>query len=320
MQQELRWRYYNHAIIPSTAPHERVDESPMKSGDLWKAADGCPLLARWTTDFDCREATDWWYIIKDKPFDMMDVGCKHRKTIRKGIKYFDVRIIDPVEYAEELYQVELEAVSEYPSKCREKVDHDQFIASLNDRRNGITFAAFSKEDNSMAGYLYDIVRDSYIEGLLLKAKPSQKKKQLSSALVFCELDYFRKELEQGVYIMAGERTIYHPTNHQEYLEKTFGFRKAYSRLHIRYRRGIKQMVACLYPMRGLISKLDCIKLFSLISGVLKMEEIVRQYNKSRPMNGSHGDADLARQPLRWFDRKKYYDDDNFYYIPDTREV
>ena len=27
------WKYYNHAAIPSTAPHEKINEEPIKNGD-----------------------------------------------------------------------------------------------------------------------------------------------------------------------------------------------------------------------------------------------------------------------------------------------
>ncbi|HPJ01296.1 MAG TPA: hypothetical protein PKU80_00450 [Candidatus Limiplasma sp.] len=300
MQQALKWMYYNHALIPTTAPHETVDEKPLHQKDFWKSvdSDGHPLLARWTTDYDCHEQTSWWHIVKDTPFDFSDIGYRYRKRVRKGIKNFEVRVIDPTEYAEALYQVEVEAASDYPANCRQKVDHDQFIKSLYERRNGITFAAFSLEDHSLAGYLYDIVHESYIEGLLLKAKPSQKKKEVSSALIYGELEYFAKALTEDMYIMAGERTVYHPPQHQEYLEKTFGFRKAYCRLHIQYRQGVKQMIDCLYPLRGLIRCLSRIKLFYQISAVLKMEEIARQSQDPRPPRPMQGSKEAPYRTMK----------------------
>ena len=318
MQQGLNWRYYNHAIIPTIAPHERVDERPLQNGDLWKAVKENPLLARWTSDFDCQEQTGWWYIIKDKPFDIMETKKNYRRKIRKGMKNFDIRIIDPTQYAEELYQVEAETVASYPAYCRPTLDHDQFVAELKDRRQGVTIAAFSKEDNSLAGYCYDIVCDGYIFAALQSAKPSQEKKHLNAALIFGELDYFRKELEKGVYIMAGERTVYHPTNFQDYLEKNFGFRKAYCRLHVQYRQGIKQIVACLYPLRRLIKRLSGIKLFGLINGVLKMEEIARQNNSPRPILDALAKADYTQQDLRCsFGEHSLNTNGNFYQVPNA---
>ena len=285
MQQGLKWRYYNHAIIPTTAPHEVADESALKSAGVWKSAEGYPLLARWTTDFDCHMETDWWYVIKDTPFDFMEVKSNYRQKIRRGLKDFNIRIIKPMEYAEEIYQVEEEALSQYPIKYRPKLDHDQFITSIGERHkkyNCTTFAAFCKEDNCMAGYMCIIIHESYIELFSLKVRPSQERKQLNAALVYSILDHFSKELAEGVYIVDGERSILHETSFQDYLEKYFKFRKAYCRLHIMYRQGIKQIVACLYPLRGIISHLSNFKLFCHINSVLKMEKIVRKQKETCP--------------------------------------
>ena len=95
------WRYYNHAAIPTTLPHETPDISPIEDGGIWKL-DGSPLLARWTTDFDCGYETNWWYIIKDTPFDISALKAKRRYEINKGVKNFEAIVIDPTNYGEEL--------------------------------------------------------------------------------------------------------------------------------------------------------------------------------------------------------------------------
>ena len=34
------WRYYNHAAIPTTAPHEEPDTSSVVDGTIWKNLGG----------------------------------------------------------------------------------------------------------------------------------------------------------------------------------------------------------------------------------------------------------------------------------------
>lgn len=34
------WKYYNHAAIPTTAPHEEPDLLPVKNGQVWKIGGG----------------------------------------------------------------------------------------------------------------------------------------------------------------------------------------------------------------------------------------------------------------------------------------
>ena len=281
MPQEMKWCYYKHAIVPATAPHETADEDPLKSGSLWKAVGGHPLFARWTSDFDCGTPTDWWYIIKDTPFLLTDVKASYRYKINKGLKHFEVQIVNPVEYAEALYRLQLEAFSGYPAKYRPAIDHENFITGLRKRsRKGTTFAAFSKDDGSIAGYIYTETLGNCVMLSVQRSNPSYEKLQVNAALLYGLLSHFHAELTEGMYITDGERSVVHETNFHDYLEKYFHFRKAYCKLHILYRPGIQCIVAALYPFRGLFKRCNRIFLLNQIYSVLSMEEIIRKQKHS----------------------------------------
>lgn len=285
MRNEWKWRYYNHAILPTSAPHETADVSPMRQKGFWKSVPGggFPLLARWTSDFDCQEETDWWYIIKDQPFQISDVKANYRYKINKGRKSFTVKAIDPAEHARALYQVLVAAYAAYPSKYRPTAEFSRFAAGLSGWTDGVTLAAFSNEDGSMAGYTHAIVNEGYISLSAQKTRPDQEKLQVNAALVYGLLDHFHQQLAAGAYVLDGERSILHETNFHDYLEKYFGFRKAYCRLHVRYRPGVRQVVACLYPIRGLLQALGGLPVFYQINSVLKMEEIARKTRNANPV-------------------------------------
>lgn len=34
------WKYYNHAVVPTTAPHEEPNMLPIKNGNIWKLGGG----------------------------------------------------------------------------------------------------------------------------------------------------------------------------------------------------------------------------------------------------------------------------------------
>lgn len=74
------WRYYNHAAIPTCAPHEETDTTVISNGEIWKM-DGKPLLARWTEDFDCGYDTGWWYMLREAPFCIDSLSSKSRESI-----------------------------------------------------------------------------------------------------------------------------------------------------------------------------------------------------------------------------------------------
>ena len=120
-----RWRYYDHATLPNCVPHEECDMTLFKDGTIWKliSNDGRhPLLVRFTTDFDCKEETSFWYIIKDGGFLMDDFNKKCLKSIRKALERCDVRLIDPIEYADEIYNVYIAAFKEYKNADKEQCE------------------------------------------------------------------------------------------------------------------------------------------------------------------------------------------------------
>lgn len=123
------WKYYNHAAIPSVAICDDPDTSAVENGDIWKL-DGSPIIARWTTDFDKIDGGEWWYIIKDTPLDISKLKAKRRYEINKGIKNFDVEQINPMDFKEELFYVQVEAFSAYPAKYRPTVEKESFFKEL----------------------------------------------------------------------------------------------------------------------------------------------------------------------------------------------
>ena len=50
---------------------------------------------------DCGYETNWWYVVKDTPFDLNSLKAKRRYEINKGIKNFEVIDIDPKNYSED---------------------------------------------------------------------------------------------------------------------------------------------------------------------------------------------------------------------------
>lgn len=271
------WKYYNHAVIPATAPHEDPDITPILNGKIWKAfGKQTPLLARWTTDFDCGYETNWWYIVKDAPFDISALKSKCRYTVNKGIKYFEVRLIDPKEFKEELYRVQVAAFSAYPKKYRPKVDKEKFIKSLDDWNSYTVFGAFFRETGELVGYnIITNINENWLDFTVQKTNPEYEKWQLNAALVEKIMMYYADFLGNGGIICDGSRNINHETAFQDYLEKYFGFRKAYCNLHITYNPRLKWIIRLIYPVRRLLLRMDGIGLIHAINSVLKMEEICR---------------------------------------------
>lgn len=270
------WRYYNRAAIPTTAPHQKPDMLPIDNGSIWAINGGTPLLARWTTDFDCGYETNWWYVIKDTPFDISELKAKRRYEINKGIKNFDVKKIEPDNYADELCNVQIAAYSAYPKKYRPSVNREEFISSVQHWNSFVCIAAFDRESGTLCGYsLLSEENSTYVDFKVMRTNPECEKNGINAALVEGVLRYFNEFLTQGGYICDGARSINHETAFQDYLEKYFGFRKAYCKLHITYNPKLKWVIRLMYPIRRLLMKMDGIGVLHSINAVLRMEEICR---------------------------------------------
>ena len=271
------WKYYNHAMIPIVAPHESIDVESLNN-QFWRENKNA-LFARWTTEFDCGYQTNWWYVIKDNSFELSAIKSNYRYKINKGIKYFDVRIICPQEYIDELYEVFLAAFESWPEKYRPQFtynDAENLVKRLSDDPMMVCYGAFYRETNELCGFMQVPTHEMYAELQVQRVKPIYEKYQINAALVYGLLLNNDTKLKNGnFYILDGARSISHETNFQDYLEKYFGFRKAYCKLHIAYNPRIKWIVKMLFPFRKITNRFDQIGFVHKINSVLYMEELCR---------------------------------------------
>lgn len=262
------WKYYNHAAIPDCAPHEKPALGSIADGTIWRIG-GVPLFARWTSNWDCGYETNWWYVIKDEPFDISALKSKRRYEINKGNKNFEIKIINPHDCEDDLYGITIKALSAWPEKYRPKIDRVKWSVEGWDKY--MIFGAYERNNNVLEGYA--IVEDcqSYASFSVLRTNPETEKFGINAAIVDGILQYFRKRFNGSFYICDGERSIRHETSFQDYLEKYFEFRKAYCKLNLKYRMGFGMVVRFLFPLRKLLKGKTSIG--SSIVAVLKMEEI-----------------------------------------------
>lgn len=269
------WKYYNHALIPTIAPHAPVDTAALENGTLWNIAPKSAYFARWTSDWDCAEETQWWYVIKDEPFDIDALKSKRRYEVRKGIKFFDVSEFDYKNAKEEIYRIQLAAMRSYPEERRVRIDKERLFASIDSKWDYYkAYCARFRETGEMCGYSL-LRRDGrYINFALQFAVPEYEKFGVNAALINAILTDHASFLSSGGYICDGSRAVIHETAFQDYLEKYFSFRKAYCRLHISYRKPYGIVVKLLYPFRRQLLKSKNRKIKNLCA-VLQMEEAVR---------------------------------------------
>ena len=275
------WEYYNHALVPTLPPHIDPDISWMKDSDRWKEYAGgkMPLFARWVSNFDCTEETEWWCIIKDTPFDIMSLKSNRRSLITRGLKRVDVKVIIPVDYAEQMSNILVKEWKYYDDSYeegndRQKLTDDFKKLTMKNLGNAEYLGAFLKDTDTMIGYAIYNLFDDWIEYSVVKTDPEYLNTQVNAALAYFGVErYMRPGIK---YIHGGWRTMIHESNYQEYLMKNFGFRKAYCKLHIQYRPLMQITVNVLYPLRGMIKKVNN-KWIYTVWCALQQEEIRRTF-------------------------------------------
>lgn len=272
------WTYYNHALLSTQRPWESA-----KIQDIdWHINGGYPYFARWTSDFDCGHETEWWYCIKDTAFNMSAVKSKVRNQIKNAQKNFEVKVINALDYAEELIYVMKKAFETYPSSYRPNFDgfDERQRKHLEEQAaNGLLFfAAFDKETNTLSGFTSVKENDLYAELIQQKCLPDSEKKKVNFALIYGICEYYKEHLcaRGGYMIIDGQRNTFHKTNFHDFLIRNFDFRKAYCVLHIKYRMWVKGVIFILYPFRKIFAHSEN-RFLTQISAVLMMEEFRRTF-------------------------------------------
>lgn len=248
------WKYYNHAAIPNCAPHEMPELSAINDGSIWHLfGDSKPILARWTENWDCGYETNWWYVIKDTPFDISSLKAKRRYEINRGMKSFEIIKIDNTStYAKQIYEVTKDAYEGYPRAYRPVIDRDTFIADVKKWSGYDIYGAISKEDGLLKAWARLKPYETYSNFEMLRAERSQEKLGVNAAIVYGILSDYNHKLANGYYICDGTRSISHETAFQDYLEKYFEFRRAYCKLFIEYAPRLQLPMKVLFPLRKLI--------------------------------------------------------------------
>lgn len=237
------------------------------------------LLVRWTTDWDCGYETEWWYIIRESPFDIETLSKNSRKHIRQAMQKCYVKKINTVDYIDALYYCYEKTVDNYKN-FQGKISFEGFSKMyLNCESSGVDcWGCFSIESNDLIGYITVVPYDDYAETQTAKFLPEYLNLRTSDAIYYTVFEYYLNQ--QGKkYVCSGTRNISHITNTQDYKIKTFNCRKAYCKLHIRYKPKISCVIKLLYPFRKILSLFDSISKIHQINAVIKMEEIIRRQRK-----------------------------------------
>lgn len=164
---------------------------------------GIALLARWTSDWDCGHETEFWYVIKDEPFDISALKSKRRYEINKGNKNFEVRKIKAGEHVDELLRITIAAYSSWPEEYRPTVDAKTFKEKISVWDLLDVFGAFNMDTGMLCGYAKLEDRNSFVEFSVLRVDPEYEKLAINVAMVNGILEYYADRFDGKFYINDG---------------------------------------------------------------------------------------------------------------------
>ena len=203
-----------------------------------------------TFEFDCKEITKFWYIIKDKYSELSDYSGNTRSRIRKSQDAFSISRISREMMKEEGYRVYLDAFKQYKVK-EGKLSKEQF-ASLMDVPEYEFWGCIYKETGKLEAYMICRQIGDYCQRVASKTNPDYLPKYFPMyGLNHIVQEHYLKERALR-YITNGSRSITEHSNIQNFLIEKFNYRKAYCHLKIYYKWYMKIAVAILYPIHKYI--------------------------------------------------------------------
>ncbi len=222
---EIPWRIYKGVLMPLTLPHIELNFKREDIRNLLRITN--KHLAIWTYDFDIEES-DWWWLIKEKPYSLNNFKSKIRYKIRHGLRNCEARLLSAKEIADIGYSCYSEAMKRHTqtNPMDEKTFKERMPLYDEDKYYEIWGVFYKKR---LVGYgIHKIIDDVVIQEDAI-FDPNYFKFHSSHTLIHTITDFYLNE--KGMkYITTGMRSISHETGFQDFLIENFQYRKAYCKL------------------------------------------------------------------------------------------
>ena len=213
-------------------------------------------LVQWGDGF-CEGETQWYAVVCDRFQTLSDAPSKHRCEINRGLRNCEVRHVDWEYLGRHGYDAYAKAPRRYRGKTPALRSEQEFRRGRGhtSKFEDIIHPWAALHQGRVIAYavacVYGKIEANYTE---VRLDPDYVKAYPVYALLHTMNRFYLAD--QGFdYVYDGYRSTGHDTNFQEFLMKKFGFRKAFSHLHIVYRRELALFLKVTYPVRVLTARL-----------------------------------------------------------------
>lgn len=211
-------------------------------------------MVRNTFDFDCKEKTNFWYLIKDSFGGMEELSTNERNEVRRSNHVFEFKLVDIDEIRQNAYRILKSTYEDYKVTDRPMNQEifDEYLEHCS-RNNYDFWGAFDNGTSELVGFCAVHVFENSCEYGIIGFLPKYKH---NASYPYYGFFYKMNEYYLGEkdfkYVTDGSRSITEHSNIQPFLEQNFKFRKAYCKLKIRYKWWFGAIVHVLLPFRNVI--------------------------------------------------------------------
>lgn len=259
---ELDFEIYRHAWRYGSAPDEELQLNDYQFKRLLGKGG---WMVRNTFDFDQKDESKFWYLIKDIFGGMEELSSNERNKIRRALQVFDFKLVDNQLITERAYPIIKATFDDYKitDRTMSEAVFNEYLDHCS-RKNYDYWGVFDKKTQELVGFCAVHVWENACEYGLIGVLPEYKHNATYPYYgIFYKMNEYYLGERKFKYVSDGSRSITEHSNIQLFLEQNFKFRKAYCKLKIRYKWWFGIVVRMLFPFRKLISNRN-------INAVLKM--------------------------------------------------
>ena len=264
----VTWRLYKSTWIFLEESKEELLSSEEANALLKKRG----LMVRNTYDFDTKEETSFWFIVKDHLENISELPFSARRNIRRALRFYNIRKINVNEFSEKALPIINSAQKSYKvkSKVTSKKEFDKEIEQYKKDDNKEFWIVERRSDNEAIAIAINTIKEDSCEYDTMRCKAEALKDRTYPyyGLIYIMNNHYLGERKLR-YVNDGSRTVTEHSSIQDFLIHNFKFRKAYCKLKIHYKCWLSVVIKLLFPFRNIIPIRN-------IKGILKMEEYSRQ--------------------------------------------
>ena len=264
----VTWRLYKSTWIFLEESKEELLSSEEANALLKERG----LMVRNTYDFDTKEETSFWFIVKDCLENISELPFSTRRNIRRALRFYNIRKINVNEFSEKALPIINSAQKSYKvkSKVTSKKEFDKEIEQYKKDDNKEFWIVERKSDNEAVAIAINTIKEDSCEYDTMRCKAEALKDRTYPyyGLIYIMNNHYLGERKLR-YVNDGSRTVTEHSSIQDFLIHNFKFRKAYCKLKIYYKWWLSVVIKVLFPFRNIIPIRN-------IKGILKMEEYSTQ--------------------------------------------